>query len=261
MMRLPLSALVASFATATLLSAAVPAVFSGLLEEGVPTRAEVGHVLPPQEYDVFAAKIQAAAEKDIKWFEEFSAKAAPGEPLPYDEKLGLTPEEHKEYLKLWDKREFKTVEPVVLLLRKTVGDVWVITATDAAGVLSTLRYSPEKNTFSSPNGEMKPGTDVDAGPNTVYGEWKGKRWENMQEDSLGKSNETIAIGKLAKTGHGLLIYAFTELTSQGTPVVDRRLVVRFAPGKAEAAKPAAPAKPATPSKPTSKPAVKPKGKR
>jgi hypothetical protein len=263
-MKLSLFAFVSAALMAVTAAAAVPKVFEGLLEEGVPMRGEVGHVLPPPEYDAFAAKIQAAASKDLKWFADFSAKSPPGEPLPYDEKLGLTPEEHAEYLKLWAKREFKVLEPVILMLRKGAGEKWIITATGPAGVLSTMRYSPKDNTFSSPNGQLVPGTDVDAGPDTVYGEWKGKRWELDKEDTLGKTKEVLAFGKLAKTGHGLILYRFAEVTSEGTPVVERRIVVRFVPGKAGEAKPANGAPGATGQTPAPKPAptpAKPKSKR
>lgn len=254
-MKLSLLSLISAAAMVATAAAAPPKIFEGLLQEGVPMRGDVGQVVPPPEYETFAAKIETAARKDIKWFKEFSDKAPPGEPLPYDEKLGLTPEEHAEYVKAWDRREFKSMEPVILMLRKSSNQNWVITATGPAGVLSTIRFSEKSNTFTSPNGELVPGTDIDTTPNSVYGEWKGKRWEFNAEDTLGKTKEVLAMGKLTKTGHALILYRFTEITTEGRPVADSRIVVRFLPGKAGEANPSKPAgdKPSsTPAKSTNK---------
>lgn len=235
-------------------TAEVPKVFAGLLEEGVPTRGEVGIPVPPQEYHRYAAKIAEAARADPKWFLEFSGKAKPGVPLPYDPKLGLTQAEHAEYLKLWSQREFKRQEEVLLLLRKNSRGAWTITATGSAGAVSTLQYKPDTDTFTSPNGELKRIADVKADPDTILGAWTGKEWKFQDESTLGKSKENVALGKLEKTGHGLIVYRFQEVTSEGTPVVDRSVVIRFMPGKGGQAK-----APAT--KPTGKPAGKPTPKR
>ncbi len=210
-------------------------------------RGEVGIVLPPREIDRFVAKVEAAARLDPKWFKEFSAKAKPGVPLPYDPKLGLTQEEYDEYLALWGKREFKRKEEVLLQLRKSVGDNWIITATGPAACISTLRYNAATDVFSSPNGELKRIGDIKADPDSILGAWTGKEWKFEEESSLGKSKENIALGRLEATGHGLIVYRFQEVSSEGTTVVDRSVVVRFTPGKAGQLKqpePKAPAKPA-----------------
>jgi hypothetical protein len=212
--------------------AETPKIFAGLLKEGATMRGEVGIVLPPREIDRYVAKVEKAAKADPAWFKEFASKAKPGVPLPFDPKLGLTKEEYDEYLKLWGRREFKPMEEVLLLLRKSAGDTWSITGTRSAACISTLRYNPATDTFNSPNGELKRLKDIKADADSLLGAWSGMEWKFEGESIFGKTKENLALGKMEKSGHGLLVYRFQEVTTEGRMVVDRSVVVRFTPGKA-----------------------------
>lgn len=246
--------LIASALVPLTAAADIPKVFVGLLEEGKPMRGQIGIVLPPREIDRYVAKVEAAARQDPKWFKEFSAKAKPGVPLPFDPKLGLTQEEYDDYLKLWAKREFKSKEEVLILLRKGFGGTWTISSTGSAGCLSTLRYNEATDSFSSPNGELKRLDDIKADADSILGAWTGKEWKFEQEGSLGKTKENLALGKMESTGHGLIVYRFQEVSGEGTTMVDKSVVVRFMPGKAGEIKTPDP-------KPTGKTPAKPAPKR
>ncbi|RYD36763.1 MAG: hypothetical protein EOP87_04880, partial [Verrucomicrobiaceae bacterium] len=89
--------------------AQVPKPFEGLFEKDVPVRGQIGVPMPPPEINKYIAKVEAAAEKDVKWFKEYASQQKTNAPLPYHEKLGLTKEEYDEYLDLWRKREFKPI--------------------------------------------------------------------------------------------------------------------------------------------------------
>ena len=241
---------------AHLAAAEVPKIFDGLFEQNMPVKGQIGVVLPPPEIDKYVAKVEVAAKKDPKWFREFSGSAKPGAPLPFDEKLGLTKTEYDEYLALWNKREFKPVEEVMLLLRQTSGDTWTITSTGAASTFSTLRYSAASDTFRSPNGPMKRLDDIKADASSILGEWTGAEWKFEEETGLGKTKENFALGRFVDKKFGLIVYRAQELSTEGSRLLDKSLVVRFALGKAGqakvigplTAKPTAPAKPAIPKK-------------
>lgn len=229
-------------AGAATMSADVPKAFEGIFEQDVPVRGQIGMVLPPAEIDKYVAKVETAARKDPKWFREFTASSKPGVPLPYDERLGLSQEEYAEYLALWDKREFKPVEDVMILLRRSGDDSWALTCTGAASSVSTLRYSPAADVFRSPNGELKRIDDIKADSSSILGEWVGREWKFEEATPLGKTKENIAVGTFADKKHGLVVYRFLELSTEGTRLLDKSLVIRFALGKAghmkEPAKPA-----------------------
>jgi hypothetical protein len=240
--------------TGFLHAAEVPKVFAGLFEQGTPVRAQIGVVLPPPEIDQYIGKVEKAARKDPKWFREYSGSSKPGAPLPYDERLGLTKEEYEEYLKLWNKREFKGIEDVVLTLRQGAGDTWTISSTGGASNLTTLRYSAKNDAFRSPNGDLKRIKDIAADSSSILGEWTGFEWKFEEETGLGKVKENFALGRFADKKFGLIVYRAQEISSEGNKLLDKSLVIRFPLGKSGAAKPAPTeaTKPASPAKPQPK---------
>lgn len=212
--------------------AEVPKVFAGLFEEDVPVRAAIGIIVPPSEIEKYIAKVETASKKDPEWFREFTKAAKPGTPLPFDERLGLTKQEYDDYLKLWAKREFKTTQEVILILRKTFGDKWSLTATEEAGVISTLRYAIKEDVFNSPNGTLKRLDDIKADPTSILGAWSGREWRFEEETSLGTTKENFALGKYDDKGFGLVIYRAQEISTEGSRLLDKSLVIRFPLGKA-----------------------------
>jgi hypothetical protein len=232
----------AAICAAQLSAAEMPAVFSGLFQKDVPVRGQIGVVVPPPEIEQYVAKVEQAAKKNPEWFREFSKTAKPGAPLPFDEKLGLTKEEYDAYLKLWAKREFKPMQDAVLVLRETSDGSWTLAGTGNAATLSTLRYQPKSDSFRSPNGELKRIEDINADAASILGAWTGREWRFEEESSLGKTKENIAIGQHADKKYGLVVYRAQEISSEGTRLLDKSLVIRFPLGKAAA--PATPAKPA-----------------
>lgn len=204
-----------------------PEIFKGLLIQDQPVKGQIGIVVPPAEIDKYIAKVETAARNNIEWFREYNTSTKPGLPLPYHENLGLTKEEYNEYIKLWNQREFKTIEDVMLLLRKSHNDEWSLTATGQASALSTLRYHPDKDYFRSPNGELVRIDDVKADAASILGEWSGKEWRFEEETSLGKTKENFAIGKYVDGSYGLVIYRVQEVSSIGTRLLDKSLVIRF----------------------------------
>lgn len=204
-----------------------PKVFEGILMKDKPAKAQIGMVVPPSDIDKYVAKVAAAARKNQQWFTEYSEKSNPGVPLPFHENLGLTKEEYEDYIKLWSQREFKASEEVVLLLREGSDKSWIIAATGSASILSTLRYQPAKDTFRSPNGNLKRLEDIDAPAESILGAWKGREWRYSEETGLGSSKENIALGHSGDGKYAMIVYRFQELSSSGARLLDKSLVVRF----------------------------------
>ena len=224
--------LVALSLVASLSAAEVPKVFAGLFAQDIPVKGQIGVVVPPPEIDKYVAKVESAARKDPKWFREFSGSAKPGAPLPYDERLGLTEAEYKDYLVLWDKRTFKSTEDVILLLRQSAGGTWSLTSTGGASVLDTLRYIAKDDQFRSPNGPLKRIDEIKADASSILGEWTGMEWKFEEDTGLGKIKENFALGRFADKKHGLIVYRGQELSTEGTRLLDKSLVVRFPLGAA-----------------------------
>jgi hypothetical protein len=215
------------------LHADVPKIFKGLLEKDVPIKASIGIVVPPPEITKYIAKVEVAARENKEWFAKYTKASKPGAPLPFHKNLGLTMEEYEDYLAQWAKRDFKSTEEVIIVLRESLGKTWSITATGEAGVLSILRYDSEKDVYRSPNGEMKRLEDIKAEATSILGAWSGCEWRLEEETGLGKVKENFAVGRYDDKQYGLLVYRVQEISSEGSRLLDKSLVVRFALGKAE----------------------------
>ncbi|MDP0491676.1 MAG: hypothetical protein Q7Q71_11555 [Verrucomicrobiota bacterium JB023] len=207
-----------------------PAVFADYFTPGVAVKGEVVVVIPPDEIQTYVDKVEKAAKADPEWFAEYSKSAAPGIPLPFHEKLGLTKAEYEDYLKLWDAREFKPLPQGELILRleeKSDGK-WMIRVTGRGTELTAIAYDAEEDVFRSMSGEMKRIEDINADKRSILGAWTGKEWKLEQEDAFGVTKENIAVGKLADGSYGLLVYRLQEVSSTGTRIFDKSLIIRFA---------------------------------
>lgn len=214
-----------------LMGAEVPELFKPYFEENKPVRAEIVTVTPPKEFEGFIQKLGEAAQKDPEWFKEHSKKTPAGSPIPlYDAKLGMTEDEYKNYVKLWDQRKVTQIAEVALMLEKD-DDGWKINATGPASNLTLLRYNPEADTFTSTNGELKRIEDIEAPAHSLFGEWKGQEWRYLNEGNLGKVKENVALGLTGDKKYGMLVYRLQEVTASGRPLLDNSMVIRFVPAK------------------------------
>lgn len=221
--------------------AGAPKVLADLLPVDAPVRGEIITVVPPKEIETYMARVEEAAKSNPAWFAEFSAKSKPGVPLPYDEKLGLTKAEYDEYQKLWAAREFRSVQPVIVQLSEPREGEWAIQVTGAGSAISILRYLEKDDTFKSPNGVLKRIEDVDADEASILGGWTGHEWRFEEENTLGRTKENFAVGKMKDGKFNLLVYRAQEVSAQGTRLYDKSLVIRFVPLAAAAPAPAPPA--------------------
>ncbi|NJM39137.1 MAG: hypothetical protein HC845_15500 [Akkermansiaceae bacterium] len=89
---------------------------------------------------------------------------------------------------------------------------------------------------------MKRIEDIKADSNNILGEWSGKEWKFEEETGLGKMKENFAIGRLGDPNFGIIVYRAQELSSEGSRLLDKSLVVRFPLLKSAASQPSKPVK-------------------
>ncbi|MGB0991063.1 MAG: hypothetical protein ACPG32_01170 [Akkermansiaceae bacterium] len=207
-----------------------PALLAPFLTKGKAVKGEVGAIVPPKEINKYIIKVQEAAKKDPEWHKEYAKKAKPGIPLPWHDKLGLTKEDYADYLKLWDQREFKAVQKVILHLEEPKDGQWMIRVSGVGMPVSLLRYDPKADNFKSPNGELKRIEDIDAEERSILGAWKGHEWRYEKETDFISTKENLALGKYKDGKHCILIYRLQESTGQHR-LADKSLVIRFTPPK------------------------------
>lgn len=207
---------------------AEPEALAAYFTKGKPVMGEVGAIVPPKEINKYIAKVQAAAKQDPEWHKEFASKSKPGLPLPYHEKLGLTQSDYEEYLKLWDQRQFKAVQKVVMRLEEPKPGEWMIRVSGVGMSISLLRYLEASDGFKSTNGVLKRVEDIDASERSILGAWEGKEWRFEENTEFVRTKENLALGKYKDGSYCLLIYRIKEDVTR----YDKSLVIRFAAPKA-----------------------------
>jgi hypothetical protein len=211
-------------------SGETPKLLAKYLTKDKAVPGDVGAIVPPKEINKFIIKVQESAKANSEWHKEYAKTAKPGIPLPWHEKLGLTKEEYAEYLALWDKREFKTVQQVLVRLEEPKPGEWMIRVSGVGMPISLLRYDPKKDVFKSPNGELGRIDDIDAAERSILGAWTGQEWRYEKKTEFISTKENIALGKYKDGKYCLLIYRLQESTS-GLRLADKSLVIRFTPPK------------------------------
>ena len=206
--------------------ATAPKTFTDILEPNKLYDGERVVVTPPEEIQNYIKLVKEGAKNDPKWYEEYSKNAKPGVPLPFHKNLNLTTAQYQEYLDLWGKREFKVLEKVGVLLELRRGK-WSFRLSGTGAMISLLRYDEKEDVFRSTNGVMKRIDDIDAGAETILGEWKGVEWRFEEETPLGKTKENLALGKAADGKFGFLVYRLQDVTANNTVLEDISRVIRF----------------------------------
>ena len=219
----------AALAAGTSALAEAPAVLADYLKPDAAVAGEVVAVVPPKELQKYMDQVQEAAKANPDWYIEYDKQKKPGVPLPYHENLGLTKEEYADYLALWDQREFKPVRDgkVSLRLESPDENEWRITANGIAFPIALLRYDPAKDVMRSPNGVMNRLTDIDTTEKSLLGAWTGHEWKFEEKTSISSLKENFAIGVRKDRDFGIIIYRIREVSSAGTLLLDKRLVIRF----------------------------------
>lgn len=203
-----------------------PKIFTNILEPNKLYKGERVVVTPPEEIEKYIKLVKEGAKNDPEWYEEYSKNAKPGVPLPFHKNLNLTAAQYQEYLELWSKREFKILEKIGVLLERRRGK-WCFSLSGTGAMISLLRYDEKEDVFRSTNGIMKRIDDIDAGEETILGEWKGAEWRFEEETPLGKTKENLALGKAADGKFGFLVYRLQDITANNTVLEDVSRVIRF----------------------------------
>ncbi len=206
--------------------AKAPEVLASYIEPNKNHMGERVVVIPPKEIEKYDKLFDAAKTKNPEWYEEYSNEIKPGVPLPFHKNLNLTPEEYKEYLVLWGKREFKVIEKVGVRLEQ-VGDKWRVFTSGRNVRIALLRYDGKADVFKSTNGELKRIDDIEAAPETILGAWKGVEWRFQEETPLDRTKENFAIGKSADGKYSFIVYRLQETTEAKTSLLDESIVIRI----------------------------------
>lgn len=175
---------------------------------------------PPVRLHELTARIQAAAQSDPAWFMEHTKSATPGQPLPYDSRLGLSEAEYREYLTLGSSIGLKKVRDATLKVLPKDGGKLFLDGDDSLSDLTGLTIDTAALQVHSEFGVLGPPTRVTASDaQKATGPWNGYTWKlNAGAYSADKLvSASFSLGRFVKTNECLLYYTAKKLTSEAEP--------------------------------------------
>jgi hypothetical protein len=165
----------------------------------------------PDRSMALAEQMQAAVRKDREWFMDYvmtHAKSAPGKPLPYDQRLGLTPEEYAELLMLGDQK-FLVKNGTAELAVTSDGHRVSIDGGTALPELHGVHLDIDTDKVTTPFGETTTHKTIKASDGQeLTGPWNGLQWK-LEKGSERTSEVTIVrlcLGRLVKSSRGITYY-------------------------------------------------------
>ena len=162
----------------------------------------------PPRLAVLTEKLQTAARADPAWFRAHAATAAPGTPLPYHPKLGLTESEYHEFLALADSVQMRSAATGSLHVESTPSG-WRISERSTIAALRGLQIDTLANVVRSSFGILGAADPiVPSDAQRATGRWGGPRWalEAVDASTITGAVATFAIGRLAATGQRVVYF-------------------------------------------------------
>lgn len=192
-----------------------------LLQAQTEFRSEIEKLLPPAECKadvmgiVFPKRVQeltrklqvAIATNKDWWLDYIKQNAKPGEPLPYDKKLGMTKNEYAEFLSLAGKQEMQKFGSAELRVI-TNAETYQFSCRKDLPDLDGVKINLKDMTVTTPYAvltNLVPDTSESGG---VMGPFSGYQWK-FEEGDGGLNNITTAsllIGQAKNTGRNFIYY-------------------------------------------------------
>ena len=214
----------------SLSAAEKPEIVDEYLPVGKMAEAAAVSVVLDESLQPFMEKIDGVfaslPDKDKK---ELVSQIVPGQPVPYDERLGWTKDEYAKYLECWKLKQVQEVAPVALgIFASGERNIWDLAAVAQQGPLpmSTLKYDSSTKSWISPNGTLTLKGDVSYDELNVYGAWSGKEWTMEKNTILSTLTETIIAGKTKDGKYAYFVYNMSEKNPDNVAIANQSIVLR-----------------------------------
>jgi hypothetical protein len=189
-----------------------------LLPPGTHT-VDVMDVAAPPRLMELTQKLQAAIRADPAWFQEAVSRATPGQPLPYNARLGLTEPEYQEYLRLAGNLALRKVTEAPLTVRAE-GTHLVLDGGVAFPDLTGIKLDLAADELTTPLGVIRGSDEVHSdGENAAVGAWDGRRWR-LEQGSLEAGDAKLvelSVGRLRESGRGVFYWQMHAMRAGQAP--------------------------------------------
>jgi hypothetical protein len=215
-----------------------------LLPEGEYQVDIVDKVVMDTKTQIMMQKFQTAVQKNPEWFLEQQQKVKEtGQQLPYDEKLGLTKEEYKDFLNLSknpNSMQMTKSSSETISIKYDKGKV-TLKGTGKLSVLDNLTINLQDLTARIENINLSKAeaVNINTADNGLRSKWKGFTWRYENSNKQPEELKTIAdyqdlqmklykvtIGQLETTGKTYIDFKGSEIDN-GQKTVSFQIPIIF----------------------------------
>jgi hypothetical protein len=153
-------------------------------------------------------KFNAARQSDPDWWSAAVRKAGPGNPVPYEPKMGISKQEYDLIVHAPDLITLKKIrsQPVSV---QTVGDRVTISGLEGMTELNGIEFNLTTRTVKTNVGEAQFQSAVEASPKQrkMTGPWSGYAWSLVTDvQSPNAVNLDVDLGELTQSRRGMIFF-------------------------------------------------------
>lgn len=161
-----------------------------------------------------ALKMQASVATNRDWFLEHVKRSKPGEPLEYDQRLGVTRQEYSEYLTEAENRHLASTGHFLPCIFRLTGDILTLDVGDSESPLSKVRLNVASGELFASVGKVgMPTWSSSSDPGIPIGPYEAYSW-NYEKSDLKTFDVRIVrldIYRLKETGKILWRFQDSEM--------------------------------------------------
>lgn len=201
------------------------------LRELLPTgrvAVEVMEMWSPPQLVELTQKLQRAIAADPAWWQEHLRKAAPGQPVAYDPRLGLTQDEYRAFIQLADSSRMRPARVDTVVIAATATGWRFDESSSIAAVRGIEIDTIARVVRTTAFGVLAAASPIVAKPTQkVTGAWGGPRWhvEEVDPVTVTGTSAHFAVGR-HESGHTIL-YLDAKRASKGQLVAQESFFLRL----------------------------------
>jgi len=172
---------------------------------------------PPRAAELLA-RLQQSARENPDWWQEQMKKVKPGEPIPYDPRIGLSQTEYADFLAMSRQMKMqKQGEGEITVTSKGEG-VYVLDGGEKLADLTGIEIDAVRREARTPFGVAREQLAFNASNDSALGAWTGVEWKltGSNPSTRTGANVKLAVGKLHPSERAVLYYNVTKLEPTGT---------------------------------------------
>lgn len=176
---------------------------------------DVMELVAPRRAMELAQRLKRAAQKDPDWWMARVKKAKPGDPLPYDPRLGLSESEYREFLAMRATMRKKTQATLAVSAK---GDqVYALDGGESLPDFTGIEIDLKNDLVRTPFGVLTHRAEISTPEDSALGACDGVEWrlEKLDPDAMSRTAAKLLLGTLKRSGRCVINYEVKKLGAEG----------------------------------------------